>query len=69
VDGGVDGLDVLRRVARLAPGRLAPGGVLLVEVAEEQAEAAAAAFAASGLVAAVEGCDDLAATAVVGRRP
>lgn len=36
LDGGPDGLDVLRRVAALAPGWLAAGGVLLSEIAEDQ---------------------------------
>jgi len=38
LDGGADGLDVLRRVVAGAPARLAPGGVLLVEMHESHAE-------------------------------
>lgn len=49
LDGGPDGLDVLRRVAALAPRWLAPGGVLLSEIAEDQGPAASAALAAAGL--------------------
>jgi release factor glutamine methyltransferase len=49
LSGGPDGLDVLRRVAAGAPHWLAPGGHLLIETSEQQAPAAAAAFAASGL--------------------
>ncbi len=49
LDGGADGLDVLRRVAAGAAGWLAPGGHLLIEISEEQAPAALAAFAAGGL--------------------
>ncbi|MEV6247387.1 putative protein N(5)-glutamine methyltransferase [Streptomyces sp. NPDC051742] len=41
LDGGPDGLDVLRRVAAEAPEWLAPGGHLLVETSERQAEMAA----------------------------
>jgi release factor glutamine methyltransferase len=41
LDGGGDGLDPLRRVARLVPLRLTPGGLFLVEVAASQVEAAA----------------------------
>jgi release factor glutamine methyltransferase len=49
LDGGPDGLDVLRRVAALAPRWLAPGGMLLSEIAEDQGGAAVAALAAAGL--------------------
>jgi release factor glutamine methyltransferase len=51
LDGGPDGLDVLRRVAALAPRWLAPGGVLLSEIAEDQGSAAVRALAAAGLQA------------------
>ena len=44
LDGGADGLDVLRRVAAVAPRWLAPGGHLLVETSEAQAAAAVDAF-------------------------
>jgi release factor glutamine methyltransferase len=49
LDGGPDGLDVLRRVAALAPGWLAPGGWLVCEIGEGQREAVAL-LAAAGLV-------------------
>jgi release factor glutamine methyltransferase len=49
LDGGPDGLDVLRRVAAGAPAWLRPGGHLLIETSEAQAQQAAKAFAASGL--------------------
>jgi release factor glutamine methyltransferase len=49
LDGGPDGLDVLRRVAALAPRWLAPGGVLLSEIAEDQGGAAVGTLAAAGL--------------------
>jgi release factor glutamine methyltransferase len=39
IDGGADGLDLVRRLAEQAPGRLAPGGLLALEVADSQAEA------------------------------
>lgn len=58
LDGGPDGLDVVRRVAAAAPRWLAAGGVVLVETSPAQASAAAAAFAASGLVPAVVRSDD-----------
>lgn len=37
LDGGVDGLDVARRVVEVAAQRLGPGGALLVEVGGDQA--------------------------------
>ncbi|MCX2924156.1 putative protein N(5)-glutamine methyltransferase [Streptomyces sp. NEAU-W12] len=49
LDGGADGLDVLRRVAAGAPEWLAPGGCLLVETSRRQAPAAVAAFTGAGL--------------------
>jgi release factor glutamine methyltransferase len=69
LDGGADGLDVLRRIAAGAPGWLAPGGHLLIETSERQAPSAQAAFAASGLSARVASSDDLDATVVIGRFP
>ncbi|WP_024285209.1 putative protein N(5)-glutamine methyltransferase [Cellulomonas sp. KRMCY2] len=69
LDGGPDGLDVLRRVATLAPGWLAPGGHLLVETSERQASLAVEAFARSGLVPRVVRSDELGALVVVGTRP
>ena len=49
LDGGPDGLDVLRRLAPRAPHWLAPGGALLCEIGEDQADAAAALLAGAGL--------------------
>jgi release factor glutamine methyltransferase len=69
LDGGADGLDVVRRVAAAAPGWLAPGGALLVETSTAQLPAATAAFAAAGLAPSVAEDDDLGATVVVGVRP
>ncbi|MEU7040116.1 putative protein N(5)-glutamine methyltransferase [Streptomyces varsoviensis] len=69
LDGGVDGLDVLRRVTAAAPRWLAPGGSLLIETSEVQAAAAAAAFTASGLTTRVTTCDELNATVITGTRP
>jgi release factor glutamine methyltransferase len=69
LDGGTDGLDVLRRVAAGAPGWLAPGGHLLIETSERQAPLAEAAFAASGLAARVARSADRDATVIIGRRP
>ncbi|WP_421735516.1 putative protein N(5)-glutamine methyltransferase [Cellulomonas sp.] len=69
LDGGSDGLDVLRRVASVAPGWLAPGGHLLVETSEAQVPSAVTAFTAAGLVARVVVDEDTEATAVVGTLP
>jgi release factor glutamine methyltransferase len=69
LDGGGDGLDLLRRVAAEAPRWLAPGGHLFVETSERQAEAAGTAFTAGGLVARVISDEDLAATVITGQRP
>jgi release factor glutamine methyltransferase len=49
LDGGPDGLDVLRRVAAEAPLWLREGGRLLAEIAAGQAAAAVAALTAAGL--------------------
>jgi release factor glutamine methyltransferase len=66
LDGGADGLDVLRRVAAVAPRWLAPGGHLLVETSEEQAPVAVAVLTGAGLAARVVVDEDADATAVVG---
>lgn len=66
LDGGPDGLDVLRRVAAAAPGWLAPGGLLLIETSERQVAAAQAAFTAAGLITRVASSASLGATAVIG---
>jgi release factor glutamine methyltransferase len=69
LDGGPDGLDVLREVAAGAPAWLAPGGHLLSETSAGQAALAETALAAAGLTARVVTSGDLAATVVIGQRP
>lgn len=59
LDGGPDGLVVLRRIVEAAPGRLRPGGVLLLEMHETHLEALPALCRAAGF-AAVEARRDLA---------
>jgi release factor glutamine methyltransferase len=49
LDGGPDGLDVLRRLAARSGHWLAPGGGLFCEIGEDQAEAATALLTAAGL--------------------
>ncbi|MGA3183397.1 MAG: putative protein N(5)-glutamine methyltransferase [Candidatus Dormibacteria bacterium] len=66
LDGGLDGLDLVRRVAAGAPLWLVPGGQLLVETSEPQAGATAAIFEASGLIPEVTSLDELDATVVIG---
>jgi release factor glutamine methyltransferase len=68
LDGGVDGLDIVRRLASVAAGWLAPGGHLLVESSEPQAVATVALFATHGLGARVATSEDRGATVVVGTR-
>ena len=69
LDGGTDGLSVLRRVSVSATDWLAPGGHLLVETSEQQAPAAAEIFARNGLTASTLVSDEYGATVVTGTRP
>ncbi|MFJ1512331.1 methyltransferase [Cellulosimicrobium funkei] len=69
LDGGGDGLDVLRRVAAEAPAWLAPGGHLLTESGERQAAGAVAVLDRAGLVPRVVRDDEIGATIVVGTLP
>lgn len=66
LDGGADGLDVLRRVAAGAPAWLKPGGHLLIEISEEQAPLATGAFARHGLRARVASSAELGSTVIIG---
>jgi release factor glutamine methyltransferase len=69
LDGGTDGLDVLRRVAGTARDWLAPGGYVLMEVGADQTGTAMRALASGGLDPSADRDDDLAATIVIGRSP
>ncbi|MGW1783303.1 putative protein N(5)-glutamine methyltransferase [Streptomyces sp. NPDC002143] len=66
LDGGGDGLDVLRRVAAEAPHWLAPGGCLLVETGERQTPAAVEAFTRAGLAVRVAEDEERYAHVLVG---
>lgn len=48
LDGGADGLDLIRRLVEAAPRMLVPGGLLVLEHGFDQADAVAKLFAASG---------------------
>lgn len=69
LDGGADGLAVLRRAADGAGTWLAPGGVLLVETSERQAPVMAAAMSSAGLAAQIHQDDESGAVVVTGQRP
>jgi release factor glutamine methyltransferase len=69
LDGGPDGLAVLRRVTAAAPGWLAPGGVLLSEVSDRQSAAASAAASEAGLAARLAADPDLGATVLIAIAP
>lgn len=66
LDGGADGLEVLRRVSAAAGEWLAPGGQLYTETSERQAPVAVGILAGAGLDARVATSEDLHATVVVG---
>ena len=68
LDGGIDGLALLRRISEAAGGWLAPGGYLLIEVSERQLPEAIAVFESNGLEAASAHSVELEATAAIGRR-
>jgi release factor glutamine methyltransferase len=67
LDGGADGLDVLRRVVEGAAEWLAPGGHLLFEMSTRQVPAAVELLSAADLTPEVATDDNLAATVIIGR--
>lgn len=66
LDGGADGLGVLRRVAAGAPAWLRPGGHLLIETSERQVPLATAAFAEHGLRPRAASSAELGSTVIIG---
>ena len=68
LDGGGDGLDVLRRVAAQASLWLAPGGSLLVEISERQESDACDTARRGGLVPRVARSAELAVTVLIASR-
>jgi release factor glutamine methyltransferase len=69
LDGGPDGLDLLRRISASSGDWLAPGGHLLIEVSDRQLPTALAVFEGDGLLASSAANADLGATVVIGRAP
>jgi release factor glutamine methyltransferase len=67
LDGGPDGLDLMRRVSAGALQWLAPGGAVLFESSEGQVDAMSAVLRADGLEPRVVRSEDLGATVVTGR--
>ena len=68
LDGGEDGLEVQRRVIAGAPEWLAPGGRLLVETSDRQAERTMEAMREAGLSTSISTSAALEATVVTGKR-
>jgi release factor glutamine methyltransferase len=66
LDGGADGLEVVRRVISSATGWLTRGGTVLVEASERQAPRVVDLMAGHGLVPRVVAASDLDATVVIG---
>jgi len=69
LDGGSDGLGVLRRVAAGAPEWLAPGGHLLSEISERQVAAGIEAATRAGLTARLDRSEEHGATVLIASWP
>jgi release factor glutamine methyltransferase len=67
LDGGPDGLDVLRRIVTGAPKWLRPGGWLFVESSTAQAPRLVEQMASAGLESTVRTDDEVGGTVVAGR--
>jgi release factor glutamine methyltransferase len=67
LDGGSDGLDVLRRIIAEATRWLAPNGHLLVETSRTQASETVLALERHGMAGRIVTSDELDGTAVIGR--
>lgn len=68
LDGGADGLDVVRRAIASAVEWLAPWGYVVVEISERQVTRTLEVFARAGLYAYAARSDELDASIVVGTR-
>jgi len=69
LEGGGDGLEILRRIMAGAPQWLAPGGHVLVEAGEHQVASLVQSVAGSGLIPQTFTEPDLEATVVAGTLP
>jgi release factor glutamine methyltransferase len=69
LDGGLDGLEIQRRIAERAPLWLATGGHLLIETSDRQAPLTSEIFTTNGFATAVVESEELGATVVVGVLP
>jgi release factor glutamine methyltransferase len=67
LDGGADGLDVVRRVVTDAPAWLRPGGRLVIETGRDQADVTSGLMRAAGMTTEVETDDEVGGTVVLGR--
>ena len=68
LDGGADGLGILRRAAHEAPDWLAPGGRLFVETSERQAAAMADVMTSAGLAGRVHEYEEYGSVVVAGMK-
>jgi len=68
LDGGADGLDVVRRVTEAAPLWLAPGASLLIETSERQAEQAVETAAGNGLISRMARPEEMNAAVLIATR-
>jgi release factor glutamine methyltransferase len=69
LDGGLDGLDVQRRVIASAARWLAPGGHLLVEISADQSSRTLESFTRSALVPRLVRSEELGGTVVIATAP
>ncbi|MDI9917562.1 putative protein N(5)-glutamine methyltransferase [Rhodococcus sp. IEGM 1379] len=69
LDGGIDGLDVQRRIAADAATWLQPGGHLLIETSTEQVGRTVESVTQGGLRARTASLDATSATVVIGTKP
>ena len=67
LDGGCDGLDVVRRIVEAAPRWLRPGGHLLIETSEAQSALLVDVFVGNGFAAHLAVDKDRGGTVVIGR--
>lgn len=59
LDGGTDGLDIFRRILKLAPDMLRSGGLLAVELFEDSLDSAAELATEQGVWSNIQICQDL----------